>query len=144
VALHSRTPERCSDSLTAGSSTGLIQPRRTRLAEGTRPPRAWVRRRSRPVASELQTPQDMLTNTLIRSEPCRDCGAEVLWTQNAWQVDGRVGAAYRCTNGHVIDPALTRQCPDCGVHDTVRIAVLEDNKQQCRCLRCDKTFEAPQ
>ena len=84
----------------------------------------------------------MMTNTLIRSEPCPECGAEMLWTQNAWRAGDTGGAAYRCANGHVIDPALTRQCPDCGVHDTIQTGV-SDNKQQYRCLRCDKTFEAP-
>jgi hypothetical protein len=83
-----------------------------------------------------------MTNTLIRSEPCPECGAEMLWSQNAWHSDDAVGAAYRCANGHVLDPALTRQCPICGVHDTVQIAVSDD-KQQCRCLRCNKTFQSP-
>ena len=95
------------------------------------------------VASELQrTAGQMMTNTLIRSEPCPECGADMLWTQNAWHAGDTVGAAYRCANGHVIDPALTRQCPDCGLHDTVRLSV-SDHKHQYRCLRCDNTFEAP-
>jgi predicted RNA-binding Zn-ribbon protein involved in translation (DUF1610 family) len=84
----------------------------------------------------------MTTNALIRSEPCRECGTEMLWTQNAWRSGDTVGAAYRCANGHVIDPALTRQCPTCGLHDTTRISA-SDGTQQYRCWRCDKVFEAP-
>src|SRR6185503_89768 len=57
-------------------------------------------------------------NTLIRSEPCPECGVDMLWTQNAWHAAGTSNAAYQCPNGHVIDPALTRQCPACGLHDT--------------------------
>ena len=98
---------------------------------------------SRHVAGKLHAhTATMMTNALMRSEPCPECGAEMLWTQNAWQSGGGVGAAYRCANGHVLDPALTRQCPNCGMHDTLRIGV-SDNKQQCRCLRCDHAFEAP-
>jgi hypothetical protein len=84
----------------------------------------------------------MTTNTLIRSEPCRECGAEMLWTQNAWRAGDAAAAAYRCANGHVIDPELTRQCPTCGLHDTTRVGV-SDGKEQYRCLRCDEAFEAP-
>jgi len=84
----------------------------------------------------------MKSNALIRSEPCRECGAEMLWTQNAWRAGDTVGAAYRCANGHVIDPALTRQCPTCGLHDTTRIGV-SDGTEQYRCLRCDTVFESP-
>ena len=84
----------------------------------------------------------MKTNALIRSEPCRECGAEMVWTQNAWRSFDTVGAAYRCANGHVIDPALTRQCPACGLHDTIRTG-RSDGAQEYRCLRCDKVFEAP-
>ena len=82
-----------------------------------------------------------MTNTLIRSQPCPECGADMLWTQNAWPGDS-VRAAYRCANGHVTDPALTRQCPNCGVHDTVWVGVA-DNTHQHRCLRCDTAFQAP-
>src|SRR5438045_1428072 len=60
----------------------------------------------------------MSDNTLIRSLPCGDCGEQLLWTQNAWRANGSAGAAYVCRNGHVVNPALTRQCPACGVHDT--------------------------
>src|SRR4051812_1390134 len=57
-------------------------------------------------------------NTLVRSKPCPVCGAAVLWTQNAWKSGDTGFAAYRCLTGHVIDPTQTRQCPNCGVHDT--------------------------
>ena len=82
----------------------------------------------------------MTDNTLIRSEACLECGGEMLWTQNAWRAGDTAGAAYRCANGHVIDPALTRQCPSCGVHDTTRVGT-SNGKQQFRCLRCGKAFE---
>ena len=59
-----------------------------------------------------------MENTLIRSERCPDCGEEMLWTQNAWPLDSHSDAAFRCHNGHVSDPATTKQCPACGVHDT--------------------------
>ena len=64
-----------------------------------------------------------MENTLVRSKPCAECGAEVLWTQNAWKSGSTGSAAYRCVNGHVIDPTQTRQCPNCGVHDTERCAL---------------------
>jgi predicted RNA-binding Zn-ribbon protein involved in translation (DUF1610 family) len=67
----------------------------------------------------------MTDNTLIRLEACLECGGEMLWTQNAWRAGDTAGAAYRCANGHVIDPALTRQCPSCGVHDTTRVGHVE-------------------
>jgi len=84
----------------------------------------------------------MTENTLIRSEACPECGGEMLWTQNAWRAGDTAGAAYRCANGHVIDPALTRQCPGCGVHDTTRVGT-SNGKEQFRCLRCGKAFEVP-
>jgi len=82
----------------------------------------------------------MTTNALLRSEPCPECGAEMLWAQNAWPSGDEVRAAYRCPKGHVIDPALTRQCPNCGSHDTTRIDAL-DGKQQSQCFRCGSAFE---
>jgi hypothetical protein len=84
----------------------------------------------------------MTDNTLIRLEACLECGGEMLWTQNAWRAGDTAGAAYRCANGHAIDPALTRQCPSCGVHDTTRVGT-SNGKQQFRCLRCGKAFEVP-
>ena len=66
----------------------------------------------------------------------------MLWTQNAWQVGETSNAAYRCLNGHVMDPILTRQCPACGVHDTVVVA-HPDERQECRCLRCNLAFQVP-
>src|SRR3954463_16707091 len=53
-------------------------------------------------------------NVLLRTAPCADCGGMMLWTQNAWAHGNNRAAAYRCPNGHVIDPSLTRQCPRCG------------------------------
>jgi hypothetical protein len=51
-----------------------------------------------------------MENTLIRSEPCPQCGEEMLWTQNAWRSNDVASAAYQCVNGHVLDPDTTRQC----------------------------------
>jgi endogenous inhibitor of DNA gyrase (YacG/DUF329 family) len=83
-----------------------------------------------------------MENLLIRTQPCPECGTDMLWTQNAWQA-GDVGvAAYRCLNGHLLDPAETRQCPACGVHDSV---MLDDSggRQQFQCSRCSTTFAFP-
>ena len=84
----------------------------------------------------------MLDNTLIRSVPCPTCGAQMLWTQNAWRVGDTSNAAYQCLNGHVVDPDTTRQCPQCGVHDTTAVDDA-DGRQQCKCLRCDTAFQVP-
>lgn len=84
-------------------------------------------------------------NTLIRSVPCEICGARMLWTQAAWtepaEVEGGsiARAAYRCDNGHVLDPANTPQCPNCGVHDTGRI----ESTGACKCHRCKSSFAPP-
>ena len=83
-----------------------------------------------------------MENTLIRSSPCSECGSELLWTQNAWKVGDVRLAAYSCQNGHVIDPSLTRQCPACGLHDTVLVGNREGH-QQFRCARCRQNFEFP-
>jgi predicted RNA-binding Zn-ribbon protein involved in translation (DUF1610 family) len=83
-----------------------------------------------------------MDNTLFRSTPCPECGADMLWTQNAWKTGDTGQAAYQCQNAHVIDPVMTRQCPSCGIHDT---ALLEerDGRQRFRCLRCGEAFEFP-
>lgn len=84
-------------------------------------------------------------NTLIRSLPCEICGARMLWTQAAWLEDadasggGLARAAYRCDNGHVLDPVHSPQCPSCGVHDTVRL----ESTGACKCQRCHASFAAP-
>jgi endogenous inhibitor of DNA gyrase (YacG/DUF329 family) len=84
----------------------------------------------------------MTSNTLIRSIPCDQCGAPMVWTQNAWRADDNVSnAAYRCANGHVLDPADTRQCPTCGLHDTT--LTDETDRQHYRCLRCGRSFQFP-
>ena len=83
-----------------------------------------------------------MENTLIRSTPCAECGATVLWTQNAWKSGDTGSAAYRCVNGHVIDPAQTRQCPTCGVHDTARLDDA-DGVEHYRCTRCSTRFTFP-
>jgi predicted RNA-binding Zn-ribbon protein involved in translation (DUF1610 family) len=67
-------------------------------------------------------------NALLRSEPCPECGEPMLWTQNTWAHGDSRAAAYRCSNGHVLDPSTTRECPACGVHDT-RIAESNDHGQ---------------
>jgi endogenous inhibitor of DNA gyrase (YacG/DUF329 family) len=83
-----------------------------------------------------------MENTLIRSSPCPECGGDMLWTQNAWKTGETANAAYRCQNGHVLDPSLTRQCPACGIHDTVLLNGPE-GRQQFRCARCGEEFEVP-
>lgn len=83
-----------------------------------------------------------MENTLVRSRPCPECGAEMLWTQNAWKTGDTGAAAYRCLNGHAIDPADTRQCPACGIHDTVRLEDA-DGRAQFRCNRCGDAFTFP-
>lgn len=81
-------------------------------------------------------------NTLIRSVPCETCGARMLWTQGAWlePADGPAAssarAAYRCDNGHVLDPANTLQCPNCGIHDTSRL----EGTGTWKCSRCHTSF----
>lgn len=83
-----------------------------------------------------------MDNDLVRSQPCARCGAQMLWTQAAWRSDEGTAAAYRCLNGHVLDPATTRQCPQCGFHDT---EVLNETggRQRCRCFRCGHEFQVP-
>ena len=81
-------------------------------------------------------------NTLIRSWPCAECGGEMLWTQNAWKTGDTGRAAYRCQNDHVLDPALTRQCPSCGIHDTLLLGE-NDGVQQFRCAHCEQGFQFP-
>jgi predicted RNA-binding Zn-ribbon protein involved in translation (DUF1610 family) len=79
---------------------------------------------------------------IARSSPCPECGGEMLWTQNAWKTGDTGKAAYRCQNGHTLDPALTRQCPACGIHDTVMVDE-QDGRQQFRCARCGERFDVP-
>jgi hypothetical protein len=83
-----------------------------------------------------------MENTLVRSLPCAECGSEMVWTQNAWQAGDLANAAYRCQNGHVLDPSLTCQCPACGIHDTELLGD-RDGRQQFRCARCGELFEVP-
>lgn len=66
----------------------------------------------------------------------------MLWTQNAWKTGDIGSAAYRCVNGHVVDPAQTKQCPSCGVHDTERLGD-SDGRPEFRCARCQTTFAFP-
>ena len=77
-------------------------------------------------------------NVLLRTEPCAECGGMMLWTQNAWAHGDNRAAAYRCPNGHVLDPADTHQCPKCGVHDTQELEA-ENGKYECH--RCGTHFE---
>ena len=83
-------------------------------------------------------------NTITRTEPCPECGMETIWTQNAWRDDasGDTRAAYRCLKGHVIDPDTTRQCPACGVHDTI-LRGTDRGRQQFTCARCGEGFAYP-
>jgi predicted RNA-binding Zn-ribbon protein involved in translation (DUF1610 family) len=83
-----------------------------------------------------------MESPIKRSAPCPDCGAEMLWTQNAWHADTETRAAYRCRNGHALDPSMTRQCPACGQHDTTLMDDAE-GRQQFRCSRCGQIFAFP-
>jgi hypothetical protein len=86
-----------------------------------------------------------MENTIKRTAPCPNCGAEAIWTQNAWaeEMGGEVrAAAYRCLNGHVLDPSTTRQCPACGVHDTTLVG-SSGGRQEFRCARCGEAFTFP-
>jgi hypothetical protein len=101
-----------------------------------------------------------MEKSLVRSSRCPDCGAEMLWTQNAWKTGDTGQAAYCCENGHVVDPSLTPQCPGCGIHDTVLVSAgsrdpgsgirdpesaihADGARQQFRCTRCEERFEVP-
>lgn len=84
----------------------------------------------------------IMNNSLTRSSGCPECGSEMLWTQNAWKTGDSGKAAYRCENGHVIDPSLTPQCPACGIHDTV-LAGEREGRQQFHCPRCSEDFTVP-
>jgi hypothetical protein len=77
-------------------------------------------------------------NVLLRTEPCAECGGMMLWTQNAWVHGDNRAAAYQCPNGHVVDPALSHQCPRCGVHDTGPAGAKGDGAFECR--RCGNRF----
>lgn len=83
-----------------------------------------------------------MENTMLRSSPCPECGSDMLWTQNAWKTGDTGQAAYCCLNGHALDPSQTRQCPACGIHDTVLLAD-QSGAQQFRCARCGDAFEWP-
>ena len=83
-----------------------------------------------------------MSTGLTRSQPCPECGADVIWTQDAWKAGDTRSAAYICEAGHAIDPAQTRQCPKCGVHDTVLLSE-RDGRQEFRCAQCGEAFVYP-
>ena len=83
-----------------------------------------------------------MENTLVRTDPCAACGEKMLWTQNAWPADRPTEGAYRCPNGHVVDPDDTRQCPNCGIHDTSAVAE-GGGTTRFSCYRCGTTFTFP-
>jgi hypothetical protein len=83
-----------------------------------------------------------MSDGITRSQPCPQCGADVVWTQNAGTPGEAASAAYVCTNGHVVDPTETRQCPKCGVHDTVLLSEV-DGRQEFRCAQCGELFAFP-
>jgi predicted nucleic acid-binding Zn ribbon protein len=91
---------------------------------------------------DLDRSEKQMENTIRRSAPCPECGAEMLWTQNAWPADGETRAAYCCVNGHAVDPSTTRQCPACGVHDTTLVDAAA-GQQAFRCCRCGEEFRFP-
>ena len=82
-------------------------------------------------------------NALLRSEPCPECGEMMLWTQNTWAHGDNRAAAYRCLNGHVLDPSTTRECPTCGVHDTRATESSEDGQTTHECNSCGTRFAVP-
>ena len=77
-------------------------------------------------------------DALLRTAPCAECGGMMLWTQNAWVHGDNRAAAYRCPNGHVLDPHTTHQCPQCGVHDTEAVGSTSDGALECH--RCGHRF----
>jgi Zn ribbon nucleic-acid-binding protein len=83
-----------------------------------------------------------MENTLVRQSRCPECDTEMLWAQNAWKTGETGQAAYRCQNGHVIDPSLTPQCPACGIHDTILLRA-EEGAKHFRCTRCAEAFQLP-
>ncbi len=83
-----------------------------------------------------------MDNALTRSSACPECGSDMLWTQNAWKTGDTGKAAYRCANEHVIDPALTPQCPACGIHDTALTGGRE-GRQEFHCSQCAEDFKVP-
>jgi putative hemolysin len=87
---------------------------------------------------------ERLENTILRSTPCPECGADMVWTQSAWHAGsgGEARAAYCCLQGHVLDPSTTRQCPACGVHDTTLLGNA-GGRQDFRCARCGESFTFP-
>jgi len=64
----------------------------------------------------------------------------MLWTQNAWAHGENRAAAYRCLNGHVANPVDTRECPECGVHDTRVVSPGGDGPRAHLCNRCGAQF----
>jgi predicted RNA-binding Zn-ribbon protein involved in translation (DUF1610 family) len=82
-------------------------------------------------------------NTLRRTDPCPECGAMMLWTQNAWAHGDNRAAAYCCLNGHVTDPAETRECPSCGVHDTRLETDAGAASNAHICNQCGSRFSRP-
>ena len=83
-------------------------------------------------------------SSLRRSSPCLECGSMMLWTQNAWASGDNRAGAYRCMNGHVLDPQLTRECPSCGMHDTSVIEGSPADQVEHLCHACGARFATPQ
>jgi hypothetical protein len=67
----------------------------------------------------------------------------MLWTQNTWAHGDSRAAAYRCQNGHVLDPSTTRECPTCGVHDTRLVRSDEARTTTHVCNGCGAGFDVP-
>jgi hypothetical protein len=82
-------------------------------------------------------------DTLRRSSPCPECGTMMLWTQNAWASGDNRAGAYRCMNGHVLDPLLTCECPSCGLHDTSIVEGPPTVQIDHICHACGNTFSTP-
>jgi hypothetical protein len=66
----------------------------------------------------------------------------MLWTQNTWAEGDHRAAAYRCLNGHVLDPSKTRECPTCGVHDTRVEADNDEGRRMHVCDACGARFSS--
>jgi hypothetical protein len=82
-------------------------------------------------------------DTLRRSSACAECGTMMLWTQNAWASGDNRAAAYRCMNGHVLDPQLTRECAACGLHDTSVVDGSPGGQTDHLCHACGARFSTP-
>ena len=64
----------------------------------------------------------------------------MLWTENAWRAGDTAGAAYRCANGHVIDPALqgSAQVAECMTRPRWARQMANNSSAVCAAERLSK------